>query len=265
MAAAGQDAAWPTCRPQWKCLPQKIVEIPPTAPAAEAPEGMVLSPRRQVSLQGLRRGDRRGRRARRRLSSIPGKICRGAITTRRWTSRRSTSTSTRSPTPSSSGSSTPRATSPRTTTTSSRTGRTARIPAGWDQQAGHLGLAGGRPGLRRLGRQAAAARMGMAVRGAGRRTAGRIPGATSPMPRRIPKPETGRELRRPTDVDAYPQGRQPVGRDGPGGQRLAMDRRISSTSTPARRSFAAAATTGPAARSGTSRRTRGSTSTGSIC
>ena len=63
-------------------------------------------------------------------------------------------------------------------------------PAGWDKQAGHLGVASRTPGPTRRGRQASAARMGMAVRGAGHRRAARIPGAASPTPRLCPSRKT---------------------------------------------------------------------------
>ena len=83
----------------------------------EAPEGMVPIPAGKFRF--------RFPASRSKATTTPastcstrGKICRGAITTRNWTSRLSTSTSTRSPTPSSRGSSRPPATGRRTTTTS---------------------------------------------------------------------------------------------------------------------------------------------------
>ena len=43
------------------------------------------------------------------------------------------------------------------------------------------------------------------------RTAGRILGATPTTPRRFPSTRSGRELRPPTDVDAFPKGASPFG------------------------------------------------------
>ena len=37
---------------EWKVLPQQMVEIAPTKPAAEAPEGMVQDSGRRIRLQG---------------------------------------------------------------------------------------------------------------------------------------------------------------------------------------------------------------------
>ena len=98
-------------------------------------------------------------------------------------------------------------------------------PAGLGPQAGHLGLAGGRPGLCRLGRQAAAARMGMAVRGAGQRR----PALSLGQGPRSGRVAQARSRSRTASADRrrrVSQGRQPVGRDGPRGQRLAVDRRV---------------------------------------
>ena len=204
---------------QWQVLPQKIVEIPRTEPAKEVPEGMVLVPAASIASK-FPAWRSKGATVRASTFSTLGKICRGAATTSRWTCKGSTSTSTRSPTPSSSGSSTLRATGPRMNTTSSRTGPTEPI-LGVGPQAGHLGLAGGRPGLRRLGWQAAAARMGVAVRGA-RRDGRLYPWGKEPDPAAaraaIRSPTASAERRR-----CVPQGREPVGRDGPRGQRLAVD------------------------------------------
>ena len=133
------------------------------------------------------------------------------------------------------------------------------------EQAGDLGFARRRARLRRLGRQAPAARMGMAICRPGNRRPRCIPGAMSGQAAAVPDAGQAAEMRAPTDVDAHPEGRQPVWRDGPGGQRLAMDGRIRRRAHARRRFCAAAATISRRVRAGTSRRPTGSSNTASIC
>ena len=100
------------------------------------------------------------------------------------------------------------------------------VPGGLGPQAGDLGFARGRPGLCRLGRQAAAARMGVAVCGPRHATGGCTPGATQPDADGRAQARERPRAARPDRRGCLSAGRQPVGRDGPDGQRLAMDRRV---------------------------------------
>ena len=141
----------------------------------------------------------------------------------------------------------------------------AHIREGWANKPVTWVSHGGCARLCEVGGQAAAARMGMAIRGARKRWPDAIPGAIATGPRlhlaAVPgcprrsgaAPDKGRacSLQR---CGCASQGRQPVRRHGYGGQRVAMDRRVSSTNTPARPSCAEEATTSRRARSGISRR-----------
>ena len=89
--------------------------------------------------------------------------------------------------------------------------KNGNYPAGWDEQAGHLGFARRCTRIREVGRQAAAARMGMAVRGAGH---GWPP---LPMGQRLGRDAVSRcrntdtIMRGPTTSMRHPRGASPFG------------------------------------------------------
>ena len=119
-------------------------------------------------------------------------------------------------------------------------------PAGLGEQAGDLGFAGRRARLCEVGGQALAARMGMAVCRARHRRRACIPGAMIGIAAAVPQPDKGRDMRAPAKrCRRAPEGRQSVWGDGPGRQRMAMDRRVRrrthSRRDPARRQLLPAA------------------------
>ena len=195
---------------QWKCLPQKIVDIPRTAPATATPEGMVLvrggKYRFQVSGVEIEGGDGPGVDFQYPWEDLPRRqhdkemdiqafyIDKYPVTNAQF--KRFLDAS---------------GYKPKDEHNFLKDWQGGTLSSGLGPQTGHLGLAGGRPGLRRLGRQAAAARMGMAVCGAGQRRPALSLGQQSGCRPGMPKPESGRELRPPTDVDAYPKGASPWG------------------------------------------------------
>ena len=138
-----------------------------------------------------------------------------------------------------------------------------RDPTGVGKEAGHVGLDRGRPGLCGLGRQAIAARMGVAYAAQG--CDGRaVSVGQQPQRRRAAEARKRPRVAGPTDVDAFPKGASPVRRDG-------HDRNSGSgptstaTSTRGRPLFAAAATTARPAHAGISRGTTSSANTASTC
>ena len=127
--------------------------------------------------------------------------------------------------PSSSSSLTPRATSRRTPTISSRTGRNGTYPDGLGRKpVTWVSLEDARAYAAWAGKRLPHEwEWQYAAQG----TDGRLyPWGNAETPRRSRSTENGRELRPPTDVDAFPKGASPFGVMDMVGQRLAMDRRV---------------------------------------
>ena len=171
----------------------------PTAPAEQAPEGMVLHRRRQVSASRSPAWRSKAATVRASTSSTPGRTCRGGITTGRldipafYIDKYPVTNAQFKRFLDASGY------EPKDDHNFLKDWREGTYPAGWDRKPVTWVAHGGRPGLCRLGRQATAARMGVAVRGPGRRRPARILGATEPDAAALPKPEA-----RPRAASARP-------------------------------------------------------------
>ncbi len=194
---------------QWNCLRQAIVDIPPTAPAQEPAEGMVLvrggSYRFKVAGVEIEGDNNPGVDFQYPWEDVPHRhhdkemdiqgffIDKYPVTNAQF--KRFLDAS---------------GYKPKDDHNFLKSWQGGTYPSGQGPQAGHLGFVGRREGLRRLGRKTPTARMGMAVRGAGHRRPAFSLGQDAD-PAALPNPESGRELREPTDVDAYPKGASPFG------------------------------------------------------
>jgi hypothetical protein len=209
---------------QWKPLAQPIVEIPRTKPAPEAPEGMVLIPagkfRFKVSGVVIKGGDEPGvdvqdpwedapqRHRDREMEIASFYIDKHPVTNAQF--KRFLDAA---------------GYNPKDDYNFLEDWKDGTYPEGWERKPATWVFAGGCPGVCRVGGQASAARMGVAVRGPGH-------GWTA-LPVGEPARRRGHcQAGKPPRV-AWPHRRgclsarrQPIRRHGPAGERLAMDRRV---------------------------------------
>ena len=245
---------------EWKALPQQVVDIPRTRPAAQPPEGMVRIPagkfRFKVSGVEIEGGDGPGVDFQYPWEDLPRRhhdkeldlkafyIDKYPVTNAQFKKFLDAA-----------------GYKPRDPYNFLKHWTSGSIRHGWDKKPVTWVALEDR-GLRRLGRQAAAPRMGVAIRGPGDRRPA-YPWGTQPLAEATPPATDGRDVPPPADVDAHPKGGSPSAcwtwwaTSGNGPTNI-------STSTPARRCSAAAGPIAPRHRCGTSRGTRSSPSTRSI-
>ena len=247
---------------KWQCLPQKIVDIPRTAPAKKAPEGMVLvrggKYRFQVSGVEIEGGDGPGvdvqypwedlprRRHDKELDVQAFYIDKYPVTNAQF--KRFLDAA---------------GYKPQDAHNFLKDWQGGTYPQGWDRKpVTWVSLEDARC-VCRLGRQALPHDWEWQYAAQG--NDGRLyPWGQAPDPAALPKPETGRTLRPPTDVDAYPKGASPWGvMDLVGNVWQWADEYVDEHTRAA--VLRGGSITGPAARCGTFRRIRGWTSTQSTC
>ncbi len=209
---------------QWKPLSQKIVDIGPTAPADQAPEGMIRIAggpfRFKVSGVEIEGGDGPGvnvqypgedqaRRRHDRQLDIPAFYIDKYPVTNAQFKQFLTASGYR----------------PRDGHNFLKDWREGTYPAGWDRKpVTWVALEDARAYAAWAGKRLPHEwQWQYAAQGVDGRL---YPWGNQPDDAALPNREHGRTLRPPSDVQRLPAGRQSRGRDGPGGQRLAMDRRV---------------------------------------
>ena len=194
---------------QWKCLPQKIVDIPRTAPAKEAPDGMVLvrggKYRFKVSGVEIEGGDGPGVGFQYPWEDLPRRhhdkemdiqafyIDKHPVTNAQF-KRFLDATGYR----------------PKDDHNFLKSWQGGTYPQGWDRKpVTWVSLEDARAYAAWAGKRLPHEwEWQYAAQGSDGRP---YPWGKAPEPAALPKHETGRELRPPTDVDAYPKGASPWG------------------------------------------------------